>query len=196
MLNQKSIMINLLRFSILASCLLGFTLLIQAQTVVDTVFGLRLSGGSSQRVVGLGNSKRRVIQVLGLPTKTSRFYSEMDEKWMPVLHYGSNQLFFLDNSLVLVELNDARLTVGKPGTAGFRVGSVLPKVKPTVAKPVLAFGNFNIAYKPGYSRNLNYSASSSGHMKTAKGQGLDVIYEIMYDRQGRVTHIFLDSTYD
>jgi hypothetical protein len=189
-------MLSLLRVLSIVCCLLGFTFLVQAQAVVDTVFGLRPSSGSSQRVAGLGDTKSGVIQVLGPPTKTSREYFEIDEAWATVLHYGSNQLFFLKNELVLVELHDARFTVGKPGTAGFRVGSVLPKAKPKAAKPALAFGNFNVEHKAGKSRNLLYSAISYGNMKTPKGQVLDVAYEIHYDQKGRVTHIFLDSTYD
>ncbi len=33
-------------------------------------------------------------------------------------------------------------------------------------------------------------------MKTAKGQVLGVLYEVLYDQRGRVSHIFLDQTYD
>ncbi|RZL13558.1 MAG: hypothetical protein EOO62_07780 [Hymenobacter sp.] len=175
---------------------MGFALAAHAQDVVASAFGLRPSAGSSQRTVALGASKGQVIQVLGAPSKTSRFYSEIDEKWWPLLQYGSNQLYFNENKLALAELSDARFTVGKPGTAGFHVGSVLPKAKPGSAKPAPAFGYFNVERKPGKSRNLSYSAISYGYMKTEKGQGLDVLYEIQYDHQGRVTHIALDSTYD
>ncbi|RZK16089.1 MAG: hypothetical protein EOO56_20930 [Hymenobacter sp.] len=158
-------------------------------------FGLRRSGGSKARTVELGATKSQTIQVLGPPTKTSRFYSEIDEKWLPVLYYGSNKLTFLNNRLAMAELSDARLTVGKPGTAGFRVGSALPKPKPG-AKPALAFGTFNVEYKPGTSYGVRYSAISSGNMKTPKGKVLDVAYEIHYDQQNRVAHVFLDETYD
>lgn len=181
---------------LLVGTLLGTTLTAQAQDVVaDSNFGLRLSNSSSQRVVGLGDSKSRVIRVLGPPTKTSRYYAETENAWATVLHYGSNKLDFTHNILGLVELNDARLTVGKPGTKGFHVGSVLPKAPPAAKKP-LAFGTFRVSYQPGRSRNLNYNAISFGNMKTAKGQVLDVLYEIQYDQQGRVAHIFLDQTYD
>ena len=179
---------SLLRITLLISSLLSSSLLARAQTVVTSAFDLRPSGSRSQQAVGLGDSKSRVIQVLGPPTKTSRFYAEIDRAWWPVLHYGSNQLFFSGNRLAIVELNDARLTVGEPGTAGYRVGSVLPK--PT-AKPMLAFGRFNVERKPGKTRNLSY-----GNMKTTNGQMLDVAYEILYDQNGRVSHIFLDETYD
>jgi len=145
--------------------------------------------------VSLSDSKSRVIQVLGPPTKTSRYYAETERTWATVLHYGSNKLNFTNNSLGLVELHDGRLTVGRPGTPGFRVGSVLPKVPPA-AKPPLAFSAFRIDYKPSTSRNLTYSAISYGNMKTAKGQVADALYEILYDPQGRVSHIFLDQTYD
>jgi hypothetical protein len=186
-----------MRSLLLAGFLLGISLVAQAQkTVVANVFGLRPSAGSSRHTVELGATKSQVMRVLGPPTKTSRFYSEIDEQWWPLLHYGSNKLYFNDNSLALAELNDSRLTVGKAGTAGFRVGSVLPKATSATAKPALAFGNFSVEHKPGKSRNLKYSAISYGHMKTEKGEGLDVLYEIQYDQQGRVTHIALDSTYD
>lgn len=188
-------MTNQMRSFFLAGTLLVVTLAAQAQNVVSSNFGLRPSGSSSQRVVSLGDSKSRVIQVLGPPTKTSRFYDEIDEVWGTILHYGSNQLVFSKDELGIIELNDARLTVGKPGTAGFHVGSVLPKMPPA-AKAPLAFGTFRVTYQPGRSRNLNYNAISFGNMKTAKGQVLDVLYEILYDQQGRVAHIFLDQTYD
>lgn len=185
-----------MRSFLLASLLLGFALAAQAQSVVTSAFGLRPSASTSQRTVELGDSKSQVIQVLGQPTKTSRFYSEIDEKWWPLLHYGSNKLFFDTNRLALVELHDARFTVGKPGTTGFHVGSMLPRAKPGKAKPALAFGYFNVTHKAGTSRNIKYSAISSGYMKTDKGEVLDVLYEIQYDQQGRVTNISLDSTYD
>lgn len=178
-----------------AGLLLFITLAAQAQEVATNNFGLRPSGASSARTVELGATKSQTIQVLGPPTKTSRIYSDIDEKWLPVLYYGSNQLTFLNNRLAMVELSDARLTVGKPGTAGFRVGSALPKPKPG-AKPTRAFSTFNVEYKPGTSYGARYSAISAGNMKTAKGQVLDVAYEIHYDQQNRVSHIFLDETYD
>jgi len=183
-----------MRSVLLAGFLLAFAVAAQAQNaVVASAFGLRPSAGNSQRTVELGANKSQVIQVLGPPTKTSRFYAEIDEKWWPVLHYGTNKLYFDNNMLVLAELSDARLTVGKPGASSFRVGSVLPRA---TAKPALAFGNFKVERKPGQSRNLTYGAISHGYMKTEKGEGLDVQYEIQYDQQGRVSHVFLDSTYD
>lgn len=187
-------MLNPLRTALLISSLSSFSFLARAQTVVTSAFDLRPSGSRSQQAVGLGDSKSRVIEVLGPPTKTSRFYAEIDKAWWPVLHYGSNQLYFNGKRLAIVELNDARLTVGEPGKTGFRVGSVLPK--PTAAKPALAFGRFNVERKPGKARNLSYQAISHGNMKTTKGHALDVAYEILYDQQGRVSHIFLDETYD
>ena len=185
-----------MRSCILAGLLVGFAFAAQAQTVVVSAFGLRPSAGNSQRTVELGASKSQVIKVLGAPSKTSRFYSDIDEKWWPLLQYGSNKLYFNNNQLALVELNDARFTVGKPGTTGFHVGSVLPKAKLGNAKPAPAFGYFDVRHKPGRSRNLNYSAISSGYMKMEKGVVLDVLYEIQYDQQGRVTSVSLDSTYD
>jgi len=111
-------------------------------------------------------------------------------------HYGSNKLYLIDNILTLVELNNAGLTVGQSVTISFRAGSVLPRATAVTAKLALAFGNFMIERKPGTSHSLSYSAISYRHMKTEKGQGLDVLYQIQYDKQGCVTHIALDSTYD
>jgi hypothetical protein len=185
-----------MRCFLLVVLLLGFTLATQAQNVVVSAFGLRPSAGSNQRTVAPGATKSQVIQVLGAPSKASRFYSDIDEKWWPLLQYGSNKLYFNENKLALVELSDARFTVGKPGTTGFHVGSMLPKTKPGSAKPALAFGYFNVGHKAGTSRNLNYSAVSHGYMKTEKGEVLDVLYEIQYDQQGRVANISLDNTYD
>lgn len=184
----------LLRSIVLSSALLSSALATRAQAVVTSVFGLRPSTSSSQQVVGLGDSKSQVIRVLGPPTKTSRYYAETENAWATVLHYGPNELDFTHDRLGLVELHDARFTVGRPGTTGFHVGSVLPK--PKSGKTPLAFGSFQVEYKPGTSRNLAYSAISSGNMKTAKGQVVDVAYEIQYDQHGRVSHIFLDQTYD
>ncbi len=187
-------MTHRMRSLFLTGALLGATLAAQAQNVAGSNFGLRISGSSNQRLVGLGDSKSRVIQVLGPPTKTSRFYSDIDEAWLPVLHYSSNRLYFTHDTLDYVELNDARLSVGKPGAPGFHVGSALSKAP--AAKPPLAFGTFRVRYQPGKSRNMSYSAISSGYMKTAKGEIADVLYEIQYDQQGRVAHVFLDETYD
>ncbi|RZL09051.1 MAG: hypothetical protein EOO62_14450 [Hymenobacter sp.] len=183
-----------LRNALLISCLLSISLLARAQTVVTSAFDLRPSGSHSPQVVGLGDSKSRVMQVLGAPTKTSRFHSDIDETWWPVLHYGANKLFFSGQRLAIIELNDARLTVGEPGKTGFQVGSQLPK--PTAAKPALAFGRFSVEHKPGKARNVSYQAISQGNMETTTGHMLDVSYEILYDQQGRVSHIYLDETYD
>ena len=186
---------SLLRFPLLIGALLSATLAAPAQnTVAASNFGVRLSSSSSPRVVNLGDTKSRVVQVLGSPTKTSRYYAETENTWATVLYYGSNKLDFTHDILGLVELHDDRLTVGRPGTAGFHVGSVLPK--PAPGPPPLAFGKFIVVYKPGKSRNLTYQAISYGGMKTAKGQVVEVLYEIQYDQRGRVAHIFLDQSYD
>ena len=187
-------MTSILRTMLLASCLLGFLGLARAQAVAGSVFGVRPSASTNQRVVNLGDSQSQVRQVLGPPTKTSRFYDEIEHTWGVVLNYGSNQFVFTKNILSIVELSDGRFTVGKPGTTGFRVGSVLPR--PAPGKTPLAFGNFQVDYKPGKARNLSYSAISYGNMKTPQGRVADVEYGILYDQHGRVFHIYLDQTYD
>lgn len=188
--------IDFLRRLLLVGSIAGCAGAVQAQAVAvaDNVFGLRPSASTSQQVVSLGNSKSQVIKVLGPPTKTSRFYDEIERVWGTTLYYGRNQLFFSKDRLGIIELNDARFRVGKPGTEGVRVGEVLPR--PVPGKAPLAFGHFAVEYKPGKTRNLAYSAISYGNMKTPRGQVADVEYGILYDQNGRVFHIYLDQTYD
>ena len=187
-------MANLLRLLFLTAITLGSAAAARAQNAVEASnFGVRLSSGS-RRVVELGATKSQVIQVLGPPPKTSRYYAETERAWATVLHYGSNKFDFTNDILDLVELSDARLNVG-PGTKRLSRGLSATKTGDGTKTP-LAFGHFLVENKPGRTRNLNYHAISYGQMKTAKGQVLDVAYEILYDQQGRVTHIFLDQSYD
>jgi len=187
-------MLHLIRASIIACYLLGFVPVVQAQAVAYQVFGLRPSAGSSQRAVNLGDSKSRAIQVLGPPTKTSRYYYEIENAWATVLHYGPNKLFFLAGRLDAAELHDSRWTVGQPGTAGFQVGSVAKNSKPGAgATTPLAFGNFDIAHKPGTSRNMPYAAISHDNFKLPQGGTADDGYEILFDKQGKVSHVFFGS---
>jgi hypothetical protein len=187
-------MLNLVCASLVACCLLGSALAAQAQAVAYQVFGLRPSKGSSQQVVNLGDGKSRAIQVLGTPTKTSRTYYEIEEAWGTILHYGPNKLFFLASRLDFVELHDNRWTVGKAGTTGFQVGSVPKptKLSTGVATP-LAFGSFRIKHKPGISRNVSYAATSHDNFKLPQGGMSDDGYEILFDKQGRVAHVFFGS---
>lgn len=187
-------MLRLLRASLVACCLLGTTLLAQARPVPYEVFGLRPSSGKSQRVVNLGDSKNRAIQVLGPPTKTTRYYYEIERAWATVLHYGPNKLFFLAGRLNMAELHDNRWTVGKPGTTSFRVGSVPNTTQPSAsAATPLAFGNFEIVHKPGTLRNMSYAAISYDNFKLPQGGVSDDGYEILFGKQGKVSHVFFGS---
>ncbi|MGI4743227.1 MAG: hypothetical protein ACRYG7_49380 [Janthinobacterium lividum] len=187
-------MLNTLRIALVACCLLAFTLLAQARPVPYKVFGLRPSNGDRQRVMNLGASKSRARQVLGPPTKISRFYYEIERAWATVWHYGPNKLFFLADRLDIVELYDNRWIVGKPGTPGFRVGSVPKMTKPsTGAAAPLAFGNFALENKPGTTRNLPYTAISYDNFKLPQGGVSDDGYEILFDKQGKVSHVFFGS---
>jgi hypothetical protein len=187
-------MLSLLRTFCLTCCVAGFTCSAQARPVPYEVFGLRPSKGNSQRVVKLGDSKSRARQVLGPPTKISRFYYEIDRAWATVWHYGSNQLFFLADRLDIAELADNRWIIGKSGTPGFRVGSVPKMTKPSAnAATLLAFGNFALENKPGIARNLPYAAISYDNFKLPQGGVSDDGYEILFDKQGKVSHVFFGS---
>lgn len=174
--------------------LLSFSLAARAQmAVAGSEFDVRLSSGG-RPAVSLGTTKKQVIRALGPPTKTSRFYDEIDRAWATTLHYGPNELVFTKDELGIVLLRDGRFTVGGPGAEGFRVGSVLPR--PAAGKKPLAFGHFLVNHTPGKARNLAYSAISYGNMKTPQGRVADAEYGILYDQNGRIFHIYLDQTYD
>lgn len=187
-------MLSILRKLVVACCLVGSPLLAQARPVPYKVFGLRPSSSNSQQVVNLGDSKNRTRQVLGPPTKISRYYYEIERAWATVWHYGPNQLFFLADRLDAVELHDSRWTVGKPGTSGFRVGSVPKLTKPsTGAATPLAFSNFALENKPGTTRNQSYAAISYDNFELPQGGASDDGYEILFDKQRKVSHVFFGS---
>jgi hypothetical protein len=56
----------------------------------------------------------------------------------------------------------------------------------------LAFGVFEVENKPGNDRNFPYSAISSGNFKTPQGGVSDDGYAVLYDAQGKVTHVFAE----
>jgi hypothetical protein len=185
----------LARMGAVAAVLLTSAVAAQAQKAVySEVFGLRPSP-TSQAVVHYGTRKSAVLRVLGAPTKTTRFFFEINNAWATVLHYGPNKLYFLHDALEIAEVYDSRWTIGQAGTPGFRVGSALSYAGPSVslpAKPV--FGHFVVEDKPGTSRNLSYSAISYGGFKTPQGGEADEEgYQILFDKQGRVSHVFFGS---
>lgn len=182
---------TLLRRALVASVLVGGSLAAQAQRAVPaTVFALRPSQ-TSQLAVHYGDTKATVLRVLGPPTKTTRFYYEIDKVWATLLHYGPNELHFVAGRLESMVLHDGRWVIGQPGTPGFRVGSVLSKATRQAGPGApLAFGVFEVENKPGHDRNFPYSAISSGNFRTPQGEVSDDGYAILYDAQGKVTHVF------
>lgn len=182
-------MSSFLRTLLLAVVVSGFAATAHAQEVVSyRVFALRPSA-TSRTVIYQGASRQAVLRALGKPTKTTRFYYEIDQLWATVLHYGPNQLFIAHGRLDIAELHDNRWTVGSPGRFSFRVGSALSR-QPGRAP---AFGRFKVADKPGTSRNFAYSAISYGGLGNGKAVLDESGYEILFDKQGRVAHIFFGS---
>jgi hypothetical protein len=179
----------ILRSVLGASVLVASSIAAHAQAVRTTVFELRPSPSSSQ-AVKYGDTKATVLRVLGPPTKTSRFYDEIDRVWATFLHYGPNELHFVAGRLESMVLCDGRWVIGEPGTPGFRVGSVLSKAARRAGPGApLAFGVFEVKHKPGKAYNLPYSAISSGNFKVPKGGVSDDGYAILYDAQGKVIYV-------
>lgn len=182
----------LARLLFAATLLMGNAVAAQAQrAVLPGAFCLRPSPGS-QQAVAYGATKSTVVRVLGAPTKTTRFYYEIDRVWATVLHYGPNELYFVAGRLGSLALHDGRWVIGPPGKPGFRVGSVPGKaaLKAGPGAP-LAFGDFVVEDKPGKSRNLAYSAISYGGFRLPQGGVSDDGYEILFDKQGAVAHVFV-----
>jgi hypothetical protein len=181
------------RTLMLAIGLAGSTTAACAQRAVpSSLFGLRPSQ-SSQQVVNYGDTKSTLLRVLGSPTKTTRFYYEIERVWATVLHYGPNELYLVGGKLESMALHDGRWVIGPLGKPGFRVGSVPTKAALQAGSGVpLAFGSFEVENKPGTSRNLAYHAISAGNFKMPQGGVSDDSYEILFDAQGRVAHVFAD----
>lgn len=181
------------RILLITALLAGSAAGAQAQRAVPlATFALRPSAGSTKAVT-YGDTKATVVRVLGAPTKTSRFYYEMDRVWATVLHYGPNELHFVSGRLGSMMLHDGRWLIGPAGSAGFRVGAV-PSKAALVGGPgaPLAFGTFAVENKPGTSYNLPYSAISWGGFRLPKGGVSDDGYAILFDKQGRVAHVFAE----
>lgn len=178
---------------VLAVGLASSTIAAHAQRAVPaSLFALRPSQ-SSRQAVTYGDTKSTVVRVLGAPAKTTRFYYEIDRVWATVLHYGPNELYFVAGRLESIALHDGSWVIGQLGRPGFRVGSVpsAAALKGGGGAP-LAFGSFELENKPGTSRNLTYHAISYGNFKTPQGGVSDDGYELLFDAQGRVTHVFAD----
>jgi hypothetical protein len=186
-------MTPIIRSALVAGALVASSLVPQAQRPVPaTIFALR-PNQSSPLAVQYGDTKAAVVRVLGPPTKTTRFYYEIEKVWATVLHYGPNELHFVAGHLGSMVLHDGRWVIGQPGTPGFRVGSVLSKAARQAGPGApLAFGVFAVENKPGNDRNFPYSAISSGNFKTPQGGVSDDGYAVLYDAQGKVTHVFAD----
>ena len=181
----------LFRRALAAGVLVASSFIAQAQRAVPTsVLALRPRQTSAQ-AVQYGDTKATVLRVLGPPTKTTRFYYEIEKVWATYLHYGPNELHFVAGRLESMVLHDGRWVIGQPGTPGFRVGSVLSKAARQAGPGApLAFGVFAVENKPGSDRNFPYSAISSGNFKTPQGGVSDDGYAVLYDAQGKVTHVF------
>ena len=181
----------LFRRALAAGVLVASSFIAQAQRAVPTsVLALRPRQTSAQ-AVQYGDTKATVLRVLGPPTKTTRFCYEIEKVWATYLHYGPNELHFVAGRLESMVLHDGRWVIGQPGMPGFRVGSVLSKAARQAGPGApLAFGVFAVESKPGSDRNFPYSAIGSGNFKTPQGGVSDDGYAILYDAQGKVTHVF------
>lgn len=75
--------------------------------------GLSISGSTEK--LKFGNSSARLFQALGQPTKTEKYYFEIEEKYAMLYQYDGNEIYFLDGKLHSFELNTTsiQINIGK-----------------------------------------------------------------------------------
>lgn len=59
--------------------------------------------------ISLGKTKADVVSQLGLPTRTSNYYNEMQDVHEELLHYGGSTLFIREDYLVSFQIKDSSL---------------------------------------------------------------------------------------
>ncbi|WP_339699741.1 hypothetical protein [uncultured Roseivirga sp.] len=77
--------------------------------------------------ISRGDSKSQVLSKLGVPTKETNDFNEMDETNVLILHYGDSKLYFENNMLSSFEIEDTSLHVSYLGNQ-IKVGQGISSV--------------------------------------------------------------------
>ncbi|MBH8567327.1 hypothetical protein KB206_00410 [Microvirga sp. STS02] len=175
---SKIVLLLLLNVAAMGMC--------RAQDFIDyTQVGLMKADYDHRAVLYIGNTQKAAIAILGTPTSQSTYFSEIRNVNLTVLNYGASKLYFDADGLVLYDIADASIAVGKNYATSFRVG--------TNRGSNSVFHGLAVKATAGKSRNLNYGAIALASLKSG-GDVLDFGVEVLFDGSGNVFDICLLET--
>lgn len=158
----------------------------KAQDLIDyKQVGLMKANFDHRAVLYIGNSQKAAIAILGPPSARGTYYSEIRNTNLTVLSYGNSKLYFDSDGLVLCDILDPTIAIGKDYATSFRVGSNRSGSSP--------FHGLPVSTTPGKSRNLNFSAIAFAGLKSG-GTALDYGVEVLFDASDNVFNICLLET--
>jgi len=152
--------------------------------------------------VYLGNAMERVKQVLGTPTRTDTFFAEMEEKTATRWYYNNCQLTFIDGRLVLYNLKDATLAVGRNFATSFKVGDLMghrnvrvpgpTRDAPWTTREVDYFHGYQLQNTPSKSRNIPYAISTTLGLRDDNST-FEGHFEVLFNDRKRIININLSE---
>ena len=188
-------------FTLLALTLNGLRFA-QAQTTLihyNQLGVMKASVDTGSRVY-LGDATERAQQVLGPPTRTDSYFAEIDNKTAIRWHYNNCHLTFVDNRLVLYDLNDATLAVGRDFANSFKVGNPIgyrivrvpgpTRDAPTTTTREDYFYGYDFTASPGTSRNIPYALVSTLMLRNDLHE-VEGYFEVLFNSQKRIVNIHL-----
>lgn len=111
------------------------------------ISSISLSIPGSTEKLKFGNSSDRLLQALGQPTKTEKYYFEIEEKYAMLYQYDGNKTYFLDGKLRSFELNTTSIQLSI-GENSIKVGDPISSID---------------SLFDGFDKNRNYYG---GYIKT------------------------------
>lgn len=172
----------------------------QATLVHYNALGVMNASANTGSRVYLGDATARAQQVLGPPTRTDSYFSEVDNKTAIRWYYNNCHLTFIDDKLVLYDLNDATLAVGRDFATSFKVGNrigsrIIRVPGPTRDAPWDTreedyFYGYKFTASPGTSRNIPFALVSTLELRNDQ-QTFEGYFEVLFNAQKRIVNIHL-----
>ncbi len=147
--------------------------------------GIMKADYDHRAVLYMGNSQKAAIAILGNPTSRSTYFSEIRNVNLDVLTYNNNKLYFDATGLVLYDIVDATIAVGKNYANSFRVG--------TNRGGGSTFFGLPVNTTSGKSRNIIYSAIAAAGLKSGNTP-LDYGVEVLFNTNGDAFNICVLET--
>lgn len=147
--------------------------------------------GDISKGIAYGDSKDKLIKLLGNPTKIEDYYFEIEEAHGKIYYYNKNKLFVLNNKIFSFDLFDDTLAFGKLNKFQIKVNQVV-----TIKNRKSYIGEFEVTNNRrgivGNSMNIDYTSfvRNSGLLNVKNERIDDAGFDVLI-RNNKVVFIHL-----